>query len=186
MNATPYYDEKELLEQVAQGNEWAFNILFERHWDHLYNYIMRLTKSHEVAEEIVVDVFLKLWTGRELVPGIHNMDAFLFRVAQNKAMNFFRLAARNARIQKIIGEAIRQAEVPGADSRLLDKEAQGILREAIDKLSFQRRLVFTLHRIQGLSNDEIAKRLNLSRQTVKNTMVDAQRSLRQILKKEDL
>jgi RNA polymerase sigma-70 factor (ECF subfamily) len=88
VSATPYYDEKELLEQVAQGNEWAFNILFERHWDHLYNYMKRLTKSHEVAEEIVVDVFLKLWTGRELVPGIHNMDAFLFRVAQNKAMNF--------------------------------------------------------------------------------------------------
>jgi len=180
---TPPYD-KELLEQVAQGNETAFKVIFDRHWDRLYNYMMALTKSPEVAEEIAADVFLKLWTGRELLPGIHNLEAFLLRVAHNKAMDFFAVTARNAKYQKIIFEAIRQPEVHGADYQILDKEAQVLLSEILSGLSLRRRLVFTLHRIEGLSHEEIAQRLNLSHQTVKNTMADAQRSLRNLLKKK--
>ncbi len=183
MSALPPYD-KELLEQVAQGSETAFKVIFDRHWDRLYNYMLALTKSPEVAEEIAADVFLKLWTGRELLPGIHNLEAFLLRVAHNKAMDFFTVAARHAKYQKIIFDAIRQPEVPGADYRILDKEAQGLLGEILSGLSLRRRLVFTLHRIEGLSHEEIAQRLNLSHQTVKNTMADAQRSLRSLLKKK--
>ncbi|HEX9511714.1 MAG TPA: RNA polymerase sigma-70 factor [Puia sp.] len=183
MSDTPPYD-KELLEQVAQGNETAFKVIFDRHWDRLYNYMMALTKSPEVAEEIAADVFLKLWTGRELLPGIHNLEAFLLRVAHNKAMDFFAVTARNAKYQKIIFEAIRQPEVHGADYQILDKEAQVLLSEILSGLSLRRRLVFTLHRIEGLSHEEIAQRLNLSHQTVKNTMADAQRSLRNLLKKK--
>jgi len=146
--------------------------------------MMALTKSSQVAEEIATDVFLKLWTGRELLPGIQNLEAFLLRVAHNKAMDFFTVTARHARYQKIILETIRQPEVPGADYHILDKEAQGLLGEILSGLSIRRRLVFTLHRIEGLSHEEIAQRLNLSHQTVKNTMADAQRSLRNILKKK--
>lgn len=178
----PY--DKDLLEQVAQGSETAFKVIFDRHWDRLYNYMLSLTKSSEVAEEIAADVFLKLWTGRELLPGIHNLEAFLLRVAHNKAMDFFTVTARHAKYQKMIFEAIRQPEVPGADHRLLDKETQLLLSEILSGLSLRRRLVFTLHRIEGLSHEEIAQRLNLSHQTVKNTMADAQRSLRTLLKKK--
>ncbi len=178
----PY--DKDLLEQVAQGSETAFKVIFDRHWDRLYNYMLSLTKSSEVAEEIAADVFLKLWTGRELLPGIHNLEAFLLRVAHNKAMDFFTVTARHAKYQKMIFEAIRQPEVPGADQRVLDKETQLLLGEILSGLSLRRRLVFTLHRIEGLSHEEIAQRLNLSHQTVKNTMADAQRSLRTLLKKK--
>jgi len=146
--------------------------------------MLSLTKSSEVAEEIAADVFLKLWTGRELLPGIHNLEAFLLRVARNKAMDFFDVAARNARYQKVIFEAIRNPQVPGADHRLLDKEVQTLLSELLSGLSRRRRLVFMLHRIEGLSHDEIAQCLNLSHQTVKNTMVGAQRSLRTLMKKK--
>jgi RNA polymerase sigma-70 factor (ECF subfamily) len=148
--------------------------------------MMALTKSSEVAEEIAADVFLKLWTGRELLPGIHNLEAFLLRVAHNKAMDFFAVTARHAKYQKILFAAIKQPPVQGADYRLLDKEAQGMLGEILSGLTLRRRLVFTLHRIEGLSHEEIAQRLNLSHQTVKNTMADAQRSLRTLLKKKSL
>jgi RNA polymerase sigma-70 factor (ECF subfamily) len=119
-----------------------------------------------------------------LLPDIQNLEAFLLRVAHNKAMDFFTLTARQARYQQVIFDAIQPPEVPGADYRILDKEAQAVLGEILSGLSLKRRMVFTLHRIEGLSHEEIAQRLNLSHQTVKNTMVDAQRSLRNLLKKK--
>lgn len=176
--------ETELLQEVAAGNEQAFNVLFNRHWGHLYNYMMRITKSHHVSEEIVTDVFLKLWTGRELVPNIQNMDAFLATVAHNKAMNFFKLSARNARLQKVISQSMQQAtEEISADYRILDAEAITVLQNAIQKLSPRRRKILTLSREQGLTHDQIASELNLSLQTVKNTMSGALSSLRSILHK---
>lgn len=163
----------EILQKIALGDERAFSNLYNHYWKRLYNYLIRVTQSHEMTEEIVVDVFLKLWSGKEMLPTIKSMDSFLFRVAHNKAMDFLNLAARNERIQKIIAKSIQQNIAPAADHSLMDQESQQILQKAIEKLSSRRRMVFTLSRMDGLSNDEIAKQLNLSRQTVKNTLVDA-------------
>lgn len=175
-------NEETLLQEIAAGNEQAFNVLFNRHWDHLYNYMMRITKSHHVAEEIVVDVFLKIWTGRELVPHIQNMDAFLSKVAYNKAMNFFQLSARSKRLQKVISQSMEQSpEAYPADQKLLDSESLNTMQLTIQKLSPRRRKIFTLSREQGLTHEQIASELNLSLQTVKNTMSDALSALRSML-----
>ena len=176
--------EKKLLEQIARGEESAFRTIFDRHWDRLYHYLLAITKSRQIAEEIAADVFLKLWIGRELLPEIHYLEAFLLRVARNKAIDFLEEVARNTRYQKLIFETIRQPNMPAADDQLLNKESQGLLAEVLDTLSPRRRLVFTLHRIEGMSHKEIAEQLNLSHQTVKNTMADAQRAIRSVFKRK--
>ena len=176
--------EKELLQHVADGDEQAFNVLFNRYWDRLYNYLLKITKSHELAQEIASDVFLKLWTGRKILPAINHIDGFLYKVAYNKTMDFFRSAAKNIRFQELISRQIEHTPPSGADYPILDKEATLILKEIIQELTPQRRLIFTLSRIEGLSHEEIAKRLNLSRQTVKNTMSDAIASVKRTLIKK--
>lgn len=186
MHAIESYDERVLLQQIAEGDEHAFSQLYKRYFDKLYNYLMRITKSHQASEEIAVDVFLKLWTGRELIGNINDMNAFLLKVAKNKALDFFRLTARNERIQKIIEQSMDQRMAPGADHQILDKETQQILHDAIQQLSPQRRMVFSLSRIEGLSHDEIAEQLNLTKRTVKNTMVDALKSIKGYLKDKNV
>jgi len=176
--------EQNILQRVADGDEQAFKVLFNLYWDRLYNYLLRITKSHELAEEIATDVFLKLWTGREILPGIQNMDSFLYKVAYNRTMDFFRLAARDFRLQELIAKQAEQVPPVSADYPMLDKEADQILKEVIQELTPQRRLIFTLSRIDGLTHEEIAQKLNLSRQTVKNTMSAAITSVRQTLKKK--
>ena len=88
MSVKPLYDEQELLLQISEGNEQAFNILFNRHWDKLFNYLFRVVKSREAAEELCIDIFTKLWIGKDLIRDIKNMDGFLYTVAHNKAMDF--------------------------------------------------------------------------------------------------
>lgn len=180
MKPTSPYDDDALLRQIADGDEQAFAVLFNRYWGQLYNYLVQITKSHEITEEIVADVFLKLWTGRALIRNIRNIEGFLFKVAYNKTMDFFKLATRNQRLQRLIARSMEGTGEP-ADRKLLDAETEKILHEAIGQLSPQRKRVYQLHRLEGLSHEEIAERLNLSRQTVKNTMTGAIRSLLQFL-----
>lgn len=179
-------NEKELLALIAEGHEPAFRVLYDRYWEKLFNYLVHITKSREIAEEIVADVFLKLWTGRDLLQNIQHMDGFLRKVAYNKAMDFFKIASRDARLQRIIAEGMSEAAESGTDGRLLDNEYQHILREAIRQLSPQRRLIFNLSREAGLTHEQIARQLNLSRHTVRNSMAEALKSIRQYLLKYDI
>src|SRR5690348_4387606 len=141
------YTTTELYQRVAAGDEHAFNVVYEQHWRKLFRFLYRMIKSREVAEELMVDVFLKLWTGRELMPGIRNMDGFLYQVAHRKALDFLKLAARQSSLQKVvslqmIGEVVETAEQP--DQHLLEEEYRCIIEAAILQLSPQRKKVFTL------------------------------------------
>ncbi|HWV69338.1 RNA polymerase sigma factor [Chitinophaga sp.] len=176
------YNENELLTKIAAGDEAAFKQLFEQHRKKLYHYLITITKSREVAEEILIDVFLKLWTGRELITGIQHMDAFLYKVAYNKVMDFFKLAARNARLQKLVQEQMETQQEQSADYSLLNNECREILNSAYKQLSPQRRLMITLSREKGLTHEEIATELNLSRNTVKNTITDSLKIIKQYLR----
>lgn len=171
-------DDAVLHSQIASGNQAAFRELFEKHRSKLYNYLYTVVKSKEIAEEIVIDVFLKLWTGRELITEIRNMDAFLHKVAYNKALDFFRITARNAALQKLVRREMEAAREKQSDSKLQEWEYKDIINRALERLSPQRRVIFTLSRIDGLSYDEIAEKLQLSRNTVRNTMAETIRSLR--------
>lgn len=179
-------DDAVLQSEIASGNQAAFRDFFEKHRARLYNYLYTVVKSKEIAEEIVIDVFLKIWTGRELITEIRNMDAFLHKVAYNKALDFFRIASRNAALQKLVRREMEEAREKQADHRLQEWECRKIINRALERLSPQRRIIFTLSRMEGLSYDEIAEKLHLSRNTVRNTMAETLRSLRLHLKEYEI
>jgi RNA polymerase sigma-70 factor (ECF subfamily) len=170
-----------LLTAIAEGDEIAFKKLYDAYRGRLFNYMLKITKSPKIAEEIVLDVFLKLWTGREFLKEIKDLDAFLYKAASNKAIDFFRIAAKERKLQKVIEQRMRPCTDNGADATLLEHEYQLIVKKAIDQLSPQRRIVFQLSRIEGLTHEEIAQELQLSKNTVRNTMAETLRSIRQYL-----
>lgn len=175
-------NERELLCEVSNGNVVAFSKLFKLHWVHLFNYLKKTTKSAEIAEDLVADVFLKIWTNRVSLMDVHHFDAFLMTIARNKAMDFFRTSAKNMKLQEVLSEKMEYNVEKSADHLLLDKETKAILEKAVQQLSSQRRTVFVLSKEEGLSHKEIAERLNLSHQTVKNTLNAALKSIREYLK----
>ncbi|MEP7258909.1 MAG: RNA polymerase sigma-70 factor [Flavitalea sp.] len=179
------YDHVELLNKIAAGNEQAFAELYNSYWKKVYAFLFRMTKSRQIAEELMSDIFTKLWTGRELIADINDMDAFLAKVAYNKALNFFRYTARQKKLHDII---VRQAMdgSPAAQDPMSDYEIKELIREAIDHLSPQRKLIYRLSREYRLSNEQIAKELNLSPSTVKKTMSLALRSLKTFLHKRGI
>ena len=163
------YDSNLILLKISQGDLVAFNALFEQYRNSLFTYLFKITKSAETSEEIVLDVFLKIWHGKELIPQIENFDAFLFRVAHNKAIDFLRSLKRNPVLQQPVWE-LMQAHLSdeAADKCLMLKNTEMIISAAINHLSPQRQKVFYLRHYDGFTNDEIAKKLQLSRITVRN------------------
>lgn len=170
-----------LLQQIAERDELAFKTLFDSYRDRLYHYIHGMIKSKEVAEELVMDVFLKLWLGKELVNQIENLDAFLFRVAYNKSIDFLRRAARDPRFRDLLWDEMQLAGGMYADQPMITREYEAKLREAVGLLSPQRRLVYALSRDKGLSHVDIALKLQLSKHTVSNHIVEAQKFIRSYL-----
>lgn len=186
MSGKSNYSEIDVLRRIAEGDEQSFTALYHRYSNKVYTYLLRMTRSHEIAEELLYDIFTKLWTGRELITEIQNMDSFLSKVAYNKAISFFRYTASQRKMQQYVARQMEHATVDDAADKLLDSEARELLQEAIRQLSPQRKLVFTLSREQGLTHEQIARRLNLSTQTVKKTMSHALQSIREFLHKRGM
>jgi RNA polymerase sigma-70 factor (family 1) len=185
LTSAPLSDDSTLLARVATGDEAAFNTLFERYRDKLFHYLVRITKSPEISEEIVIDIFVKLWVGRELIEQVGQLEPFLHKVAYHRAIDFLRTASRHTRLQKIYIERMEQAPEKRADELLIDAQSRQLLQKAILSLPPQRKLIYTLSREQGLTHEQIATALNLSRNTVKNSMMAAVRSISEFLRQHD-
>ncbi|HEY9362650.1 MAG TPA: sigma-70 family RNA polymerase sigma factor, partial [Chitinophagaceae bacterium] len=123
------------------------------------------------------------WLGKEIITQIDNFDAFLFRVAHNKSIDFLRSAARDPKFKDLLWDQMPLSGYEKADASVLQKEFECKLREAISLLSVQRRKVYQLSRNQDMNHEQIAQRLGLSKNTVNNHIVEAQKFIRSYLAK---
>lgn len=175
--------EKKLLILISKGDEKAFQSLFTSYYGQLFNYILSIVKSKQVAEELVMDVFLKIWLGKEIIPRIEKFNAFIFRVAHNKSIDFLRSVARDPKFQDLLWEQIQLSNNNHADSVMMAREYEAKLREAVSLLSPQKKKIYQMSREENMTHDEIAVQLNLSKHTVNNHIVEAQRFIRAYLTK---
>lgn len=173
--------EKLLLKEAAKGGEKAFEQLFNSYKYKLFGYIYKLTGSPEMAEDVVQEVFLRLWKNRSELAEIENLNAYIFRMAQNTAINAYRKTAREIIMLNEMGREVDDA-VSVTDSIAL-KEIEQIVKQTVENLPNQQRLVYTLSREHGLKHEEIARQLKISPGTVKNHMIQALRTLREQLGK---
>lgn len=159
-----------LLQLITTGNEKAYNQLFERYRNRIYSYLVKVTKSKENAEELTLDIFLKIWTARSVLTEIDHFEAFLFRVVHNKAVDYLRMAQRSKLLQQELWKDMQTLQTiePMADAPLLKKDTEAKINSIIAKLSPQRQEVFRLSREHFLTYDQIAERMNISRLTVRN------------------
>jgi len=183
MNHVSGYTEKELLQLSMEGDDKAFAEIFHRYKFKLYGYIHRLTQSQEMAEDIVQETFLRLWKNREQLGNIGHLSSYIFRMAQNQAITGFKRMAMETMIirQLLTGEKEFAPATP--ESTLALKEMEALFRKAVDNLPPQQKKVYLLSREEGLKHEEIAERLQISRGTVKNHMIQLLRTLRSQLEK---
>lgn len=177
----PSDNEQDLLRRISAGDEQAFRQLYDAHWPKVYAYLESLVKSAAIAEEMVADIFMKLWMGRNWLPNVENIGGFLRVAAKNKALDFLKVTSRQNKLISAYHADMVIAAPKGPDHHLLDSEVMKIWDEAVAQLSPRRREIFLLHRQEGLSYQEIAERMSVSPATVKKTMSAALASIREFL-----
>jgi len=174
--------EYELLQQLIEGDAQAFTEIYELYQDKIFAFAYKLTKSKEDANDVVQEIFIKLWQRREQIKIELNFGAYLRKMTQNHVYDLLQKMAKDRSLQEKIKTNI-QALQNKTEQDLLGKELQKAYLEAIENLPPQRKKIYQLSRDEDLSYDEIAERLNLSRNTVHNQMVSAIRSIREYISK---
>lgn len=166
-----------LLAGISTGNETAFRCLFDRYRGRIYTYALRLSESTSMADEVVQDVFLKVWLKRKDLTEVGNFNAWLHAIARNRMFDMMKQQAREMQAREtVLQEDTSYAN--NAELSLLEKEQQLLLRDALAKLSPRQQLIYNLSRDRGMKHEEIAHTLNISRNTVKTHLVHALRVIK--------
>lgn len=171
------YNEKEVLQRIATGDEAAFSFLFYQFAPRLHSYLTGITGSEASAEELVQNTFIRVWVYRDQLIHVHHPAAWIHRVAANEAFNFLK---RKSKEQSVLLEVSRSNE-PYAGDDIAYNELKKTIAEAIAALPEKRRRIWRLVREEGLRPAVVAEQLGISISTVKNTLAEGQKNIRDFL-----
>jgi len=172
-------NEQNLLAAIRVGDRGAFENAFKTNYQDLCSYAFRYLKEKAASEEIVQEVFVKLWEKRDSLDIKSSLRSYLFRAVHNGALNLIKHVEVREEYKNFNESAMNSA--PEGDP-VVYSELQAKMKEAIASLPPERRKVFEMSRNEGLKYREIAEKLNISIKTVENQMGKALQHLRVELK----
>lgn len=161
--------ERLLIHSLKLGSTIAFDRIYQMYAKRLYAYSLQFTKSAEDAEEIVQDVFTKLWINREGIKQEDSLKSLLFTIAKHLLINAFRSKV-NQQIYEDYVEYANELSTNDTTNRIEYNEFLKAVEQNIATLPNTQQKVIKLSRFEHLSNKEIAERMQLSEQTVKNQL----------------
>jgi RNA polymerase sigma-70 factor (family 1) len=177
------HNEKEILGKIAQGDRHAFSDLYKHYFPFVRHYIILFEPSRSCLDELTQDVFVRIWEKKSKLAGVNSFKNYLFFVTRNVVFNYIR-ALKVLKVRQQAGEPESAKEVPAGndpESELLFKQYYHLALEAMDRLPEGRRKVLKMTVDQGLSLDEIATELNISRSGVKKQLYAATAFVREYL-----
>lgn len=177
------YDITILLEQVSRDDEDAFRRLFDHYRALFYTVAFKMTHVQETAEEIVQEVFVMLWVKRKLAAKADRPEGYIFTILHNCIYAHFRKIAQEKQLKYRMGQLEDSSENP-VETLLLEKEHRMMLEKVISGMPPQQKIIYKLAKQDGISREEIARRLNISPNTVRNHLAAAVEYLRTYLRKE--
>lgn len=163
--------EEEVLLRMIQGDESAFSSIYRHYHPSLYIYLLRFCKVPSLAEDLVHDVFLKIWEIRERINPQLSFSGYLYRIARNHVFKTISKLATDGQMREQLYQQLAGIDPANSDEVVRTKEYERLFEEALSKLTAQRLKVFRLCRQEGKSYDEAAALLGISRSAVKKHMV---------------
>lgn len=175
-------DDKNAVIKLKEGNEDAFIQIYNEYRNKVYSYAFQLSKSDITAEEIVQEVFIRIWQKRDQINVELPFNAYIKKITLNHVLNHLKKVSREKALQEQIYHTIEKS-ANRTEDLLLEKELRQVYLDAIIRLPPQKKLIYQMSRTEELSHEEIAQKLNISKNTVKNHMVEASKFIRDYVHK---
>jgi len=174
--------DQELALLIKKGDIRAFDKIYEKYSTRLYIFINGIIKSQKDSEDIVQEVFFKIWNNREKINEFLSLQSFLFTIAYNTTISILRKRINEYNYIEYVKSIQTAKELSTGEAELEFKELNDHLTSILNKLPKRQKEVFLLNRHDELSYKEIAERLGISVNTVENHMVKALKFLRANIK----
>lgn len=177
------FEDQQLVQSLQKGNVAAFDSLFEVYSPKLYGFAFKYFRNEADAEELVQEVFVKVWENRHVLKTEHSFKSYLFTIALNQIRKYFNKKAVALRYLESLQHEPEFSDQPLAEDyeSVLQK-----LNSIIEQMPPRRREIFIKSKLEGKSSKEVAAELNISPGTVDNQVSEALRFLRAQFKTDSL
>lgn len=176
-------NEAQLVRSLSQGNILAFNTLFRAYSGRLYRFAHGYLKSEALSEELVQEVFTRIWENRKSLKSEYSFKSYLFTIAFNIIKKQFR---REACYSEYFSTRVTEDFDLETTKKINYDSLRQYVAELVDKMPGRRREIFIKSRFEGLSIKEISEELNISHKTVENQLTDALKFLRNNIRRESI
>lgn len=175
--------EKGYIAAVSKGDEQAFEALFLHYFPRIKGFVSGILQNEEEAEDISQDIFVSMWQNRERLTNIENLNAYLFRIAKNTVFRHIErsLLFKDYQRQQTEHSLLFLTNNDSIEEEIYAKELEYLISIAIEKMPSQRKRIYQMSRMEGLSNEEIAERLIISKRTVENHLTLALADIRKLI-----
>jgi RNA polymerase sigma-70 factor (ECF subfamily) len=176
------HTEKELIEKLKNGDSFAFEILFYKYRNKVKGFARNMVPAQIDSEEVVQEVFVKVWMKREMIKPDKDFQAYLFSIAKNLILDYLKSAV-NRRLYFVEENFQQDMLIEEGSEITITQEAEDKLMELIDQMPERRREIFKLSRFNGMSYKQIAERLHITENTVDSQIRNALAFLRKEFRK---
>ncbi|EHQ25212.1 RNA polymerase sigma factor [Mucilaginibacter paludis] len=174
------WSENDLLIQISEGSEHAFELLFNQYHQKVLNYAYKMLQSLPAAEEVVQDVFIRIWVNRASLVNVENFGGYIRTVSRNHTLNALKKAARETLAFAIKNQGWTDADLD-TENHLHYKDTRKILDQALNALPPQQKLIYSMCKVEGMKQDEVAQKLKISPLTVKSHLRQAAQAVRSFM-----
>lgn len=166
------YNERELLLRIAEGDEQSFRQLYDRYFNRIFSTALAFTQSAPLAMEVVQETFIRVWKNREKLPALDNVEAYIFVIGRNRIKTLLR-SQRTYICVDSLNTVLAEAGHSSPEREITMRQFNEQIHKTIGLLPEQQATVFRLSRFENCSYQEIADRMGISTDTVRNHMVKA-------------
>jgi len=177
--------EQRLVIRLRKSESRAFDEIFNLYSRRVYRFAYSFLKNKQDSEGIVQEVFLRVWKNRKKIDEYYSLKAFLFTISYNLIIDRFRERVKDVKYKEFLKKNAINFECE-TDIKIEYSELNELYTNAVENLPERRKMIFKMHRVEGLSYREIAEKMHISVKTVENQLSSALKFIRERLGPETL